>query len=556
MRRVLPVVLLLTVLLAMKLVHFSADAPARLTWSRSLYSDESSYAQNARSKILYGSWNTDTLFFTVVSPVMTVTYYTTMKLFGVSYASIRLVAIVCFFLTLLFLFAAVKHASHDFGLAFLTMGIVGLDFSYFFYTRHILLEIPVVLFLVITLYFLEKMTPRDALFAGVFTAAAYMTKPTYIVQAAVCLLALLSGPDENKNKPALVKSYLTGLIAALAVYTAVFLVPMYSTIQHLAKEHLSVFYEPPATLADRINRMRQVFDTEFLRLMPVTFLLSFLAILSTIRDIFTRKWKTLSFLERFSFLWIVVGFAFLTPWNYRPSRYYLHLVIPMSILAAIVIRQLFSGRIPVPLRLTSRWYTFFQLAVVYYATDEVARFYAPSGYFFNSLAHQIGLELFQVCALVSSYFVIRALSKSLITGRSVAVSLLALMLLFDVTPYVLWAARPQYRLSAVSRDLAATVPPKSVIAGPWAPALCFEHDLKPIAIMPVAINDPKDYFDKYGIQFLLLEDDKDELGMLQKKFPEVMSKALIVKEYSIREERILLYKLQSRADGTKPPQEL
>ncbi len=544
MKRYVPVALLLAVLLAMKLFHFSADASPRVTWSRSLYSDESSYAQNARSKILYGTWNTDTLFFTVVSPVMTVTHYTAMKLLGVSYRSIRLIALACFFVTLLFLFAVVKHAGNDFSLAFLTMGMVGFDFSYFFYTRHILLEVPVILFLVLTLYFLEKMTPRNALLAGMFTAAAYMTKPTYIVQAAVCILTLVTGPDEKKNKTTLVKAYLVGLFAALVVYAAVFLIPMYDTIQHLAKDHLSAFYEPPATMADRINRLRQVFDTEFLRLMPVTFLLSFLALLSIIRDLFTGKWKKLSFIERFSFLWIVIGFAFLTPWNYRPSRYYLHLVIPMSILAAGILRQLFQGKTPEPLKLSSRWYTFFQLGVIYYVTDELIRFYMPSGYFFNSLPHQIGLEVFQVSVVGCSYLVMRALSNDGITGRSVAISLLALMLLFDVVPYAQWAKHPHYTLFSVSRDLAATVPKGSVIAGPWAPSLCFEHDLKPIAVMPETINDPKDYFEKYGIEFLLLEDDKDELGMMEKKFPEVMNRAILVKEFSIRNERLLLYKLK------------
>lgn len=538
-------VLIIAVLTSVKFVHYGADAPERVTWSRSLFSDEACYAHNARNKVKYGYWNNDTLFYTVVSPVVNTLNYVAMKAAGVKYNNIRMVAVICYALTLFFLFLALRgYISNKFAL--LAVLLLGLNYSYFFYCRHILLEVPVIFFLILSMYFiLKKQAPMSMFAAGIASVLAYMCKPMYIIWIPICVAALITGKNENKVNGKLIQAYLYGCLTLLLIYIVLFLFPLYNTITTMASEHLSVFYKEPSSILESINRFMHVLNTEFFIISPVLWLLSLLSIAELIKAIFNGSFKEKDLLERLAFFWLIIGIVFLMPWNYRPSRYYLHLAVPMCVLSVIFLKRLYEGEIALLLKENrSKIYSFVQLGIVSYIVIKCVRFYLLDIFYYRSMLHKVAIDSFVVIVCVGIFYFAKQLKKGVVSGKTAAAIILLVSLLFDVVPILQWIKSPQYTHKNVCADIAAIVPTGSTVAGAWAPGLCFEADLNIISLMSVKRQVSTNYFEKYKIDYLLLNDGKDELGLFKEKYPRIMDAAELITEYNIHKERVLLYKVK------------
>jgi hypothetical protein len=91
------------------------------------------------------------------------------------------------------------------------------------------------------------------------------------------------------------------------------------------------------------------------------------------------------------------------------------------------------------------------------------------------------------------------------------------------------------------RDLQLKVQ-QGTVAGPWAPALCLETDLREFPFGDTVVNTGR-IREHTSLTHLLLERREEELGFVQNKYAPLLARSRIVATYRIDNKIIDLWKL-------------
>lgn len=510
---------LIALLAGLRLVHLSADSPVNLHWGRGAFTDEAFYAHNARNKILFKAWSTDEFNYHLLSPVMSGLDYLAFSLGGVRYTSIRLVSIIASVITLLFLFMWLKK-HFAIAVAFSGTAFLGLNYFYLMHSRLALSEVPMLMALMISFYFLTLGKRYGYFVAGLFFGLAVLTKSLAGFFGALVLFYLYG--DERKKFWSHLGMFMLPLVA-VGIGTF-FLLVFPNPQEYLKSFAIFVGQRTPK----RLLQVMKVFHTEFFAQLPAT-------------TVFTLA--SLWFYQGFSApekniaLWWWVGLIYLSVWSYTTAAYYLILIIPMSVLSALFLYRMykgFSGQEHIPSWFFRGIWFFCSYLMIRY----ILLFYWRDTFFAVKI-NKVILEIITL-SLLSLLWTFLAETRTL-RLKKISIAAFSLFLVFDFLPFIRWVVRPAYTVQCVGRDMQKIVG-TGTVAGPWSPALCLETRTRAFPFWENVVND-KNLDRRTDIDYLLLERSYLELDFIKRVYPNVLQNAELLKTYHVDNRLIDLWGL-------------
>lgn len=165
--QILLCILLIFVLSSLRLVHLEADTPDAIqSTSMGLYVDEGYKTLSPRNLILFGHthWHPEDDYhgWMEMSPITNWSYYASFRVFGVRVGSARVVTILAFFL-FISAYALTTFGRYPARIFFLGLIMLGLENTLFFFSRIALIELPIILFLYLSIFALRVWGTRRPL---------------------------------------------------------------------------------------------------------------------------------------------------------------------------------------------------------------------------------------------------------------------------------------------------------------------------------------------------------------------------------------------------------
>ncbi len=505
--------LLFIILFALRIINIEADAPVKLSSSRAPFTDEGFYAHNARNQILFGNWILDEWNPIYSLPLFTVVDYIGFSLFGVGLVQIRFMSVLFSILTLLFLYFLVMQ-SWDRKVATLSLLFLGLNYISLMYNRLALAENSMIFFVVFSIFLYQRGTIKNVYYflSGVACFCAYLIKPFAILFFAIYsvyfLIDFIKTKKElsAKNSNSGLLEFLFGMGFIAGLWLILWVLPNFNAF--CTSQVLFMHSSPkfPQNIFQVLNGLITIFDCSFFFHLPIISLLAYSYLLFLMQHL-----NILKPLEVFMLIWLVLGVTFVTILNYRPLRYYLFLLPPMSVFASLALIKLYSGclyliekRSRIKNMVNWLWLVFLNYGFMY--TIFYSLFNELNG-IGRSVVLSISVALSFNQILIFKYLIKRSvfarvcLSK---TGKICAVLAVIFFIGIDAQKYLHWVLHPHYTMVETSSNLGEILKP-TTIAGPWAVALSLENKHKVLRIIPGFINDNISDFKRYGVTNFVLE---------------------------------------------------
>jgi 4-amino-4-deoxy-L-arabinose transferase-like glycosyltransferase len=562
--------------------HLTADPPPDLSYSLSPYTDEGAIAINARDKVLFGEWKMDDFFRMGISPLLSLSYFFIFKLFGSGFVQIRILPALLSLGTILLVFLWLKREGKVKAAIFSSL-FLAIGYIYVMHNRLALEETSLLFFLFFSLFFLQLGKDKKFYFilcGFSFTLAFLFIKISGLFFFPVLILEIIRWTWIEKDGKKFIRGILyfgIGLIAGGIIwFLLVFLPYKAEVIGYIQAGAL----KSPAGQAENLSAFLRslislgIGDKLFPRIFFI-FLLSFVYILHWLRNL-QEKIKAKASSEFIGISWLIIGMLFLSYPNYHPIRYQLILVPPMCILAGFFVEKIIEtqkiriskGLNPLTLVLQfgvlvvfiyDLYYTLALYILVHYQSfyGMVASFTSDPNSWFRGV-----LTLFQnYSALVNRSILLALLVAGIIIGISfikrfrqglhfpngvkyVIITIVLFLILFsNLKQYSNWSADLSYNLSDISKDL-NSLPKGSVIAGPWAATLSLET--KHRAIMMQDFANKEKIIERFKPTHLIIFKDGWEDKYFKQTYHELMTKAILIKEYPVRTQYnkpLLLYEL-------------
>jgi len=528
----LGLVLILALAGALRLQHIRADPPLLLpsiSGSAGIYFDEGIYCHNARNKILFGRWITDEWNPMVYNAPLTMVYFLSFKLFGLSIVTVKVISIF-FGLLGIWLFHSGLRTYVSPGRALALTAAFSLDYYSVMYNRIGLLEnFSAFCFLLGFCLFVRSRGRRSmAFFLGLIATLAALSKYLFVYFFIAALLAVA----ENAWRRADAKFLLSFLAGALSLglpwFFGIYL-PFRSTFAKIGSGWgmLSL----PHSLSQAGSNLVLNPLPRYLALLPVVAFLLVLFIGLMILQFLHPRRVGIKQPDLFIFLWIAGATLSMGLLNYRPLRYYLPLMPALYLAISALIRNRDM--------IAAQKGRFFALALV------AALLFLP---FFRNLALPPSAFFTLPPALRwLSYLAMASAPLALIGVRTrwraplqaLVLSVMAGSSLFLY--YQHFYKAPTYRLEAASRYL-RTLPVNSVIIGQEAPRLALETRFKAFMAYENWFND-QDPFSCYRPTHLLVLDrfGGAELNWIRRKFPETARSLQELHKFPIWDTTVTLY---------------
>lgn len=539
------VLIVLAVLLLLRLFFLGADPPIDLDASGGLFGDEGAYAHNARNMVLFGRWITDEWNPVFYSPLMTLATFLDFKVLGVGLVQLRLLYVLLSFLGLYLIYRALAENGRK-RAGIILLILLGSNFIFLMHNRLGLADNFLLFLLPLAFYLWQRAWTRPAnwLPAGVFCFLAYVGKSTavYFVLAMFLASAVIwltekepaaAGAGGGRWRP--IWLFGGGFLAALLVWLFFFYLPNLHFFRSYSQQWFRL--AKPQDLAQLWRNWSRPYFIKFLAPGPIVLILGLWAlprfILELVGRARRRSWTGPDRLEILAVCWLVVGAFFVSALNYHPLRYFVPLLPPLAILAALALDRLISGRSRRPYSraffvLEMFWLTGLVLLLIQYSPK---RLWAG------------GLLALAAC-LIAFYLSVHfrpgwAKEKLKLSGPNIwpvilALSLIAASVAIDSYHWLGWAKNRQYTVYDTSKELGRILD-QAYIAGLWAPVACLENRHRALCVGAGWFND-RDTFTRFPVTHLFLWDgnNREELRFMQKAYPEVMAGAKEIKVYTIK----------------------
>lgn len=204
-RAVLLVVVLIVLAAAgARLLHLEADFPVQLTQSGAPMSDEGWHSNAAVRYWQFGYWYLPgDVNRAIMQPTFQLLQWITLGALGVSLTTVRLTAVVLFLGLTVLMTDTIRTQSKLIG-GMVAMALLTTDFHIFAYSRIALIDLPMLFFVIASLWLLMTMGSKHHLLGGILAGLAYslafLTKPTALFAAPLLLLFAALGDEELKPR--------------------------------------------------------------------------------------------------------------------------------------------------------------------------------------------------------------------------------------------------------------------------------------------------------------------------------------------------------------------
>jgi len=472
----------------LRLVALKSDPPLDLAKGQSLWTDPSQYVFFARNLVAFGRMDSfipsGLVFFkySFISFLSIPLFF----IFNPGYWQSNLVSsIISIAMIFIFCFTIKKAFGYFTG----TIAAIFGSISYIFvmHNRVPYLENASIFFLSISTYFLilKYENKNGLLLSGIFLACALLIGktlavlviPAYII--AIYIVERNAGNSFNEYFKKLINLFIG--FAIFAVFAlAVFYLPNYMASREYLAENVVNYYGFPDGLKSIGGFIKSLysfdlinFENSFFDRIPIISILSLLAL------VFIRIKKRKPEEERallFIGIWLIGGLLFLSPWNYRPIRYEMYLVLPMIGLAAILLRELIVSDIDLEFKKVP-WVVLIVSLITFHI------------YYNLSHENQNGLlnfwKIFLVSMLIS--IIISLALKYIVRGiklikpeiRYFGVIFIILIALFlESKQYINWNNKLTYAIDYANKCIERELNINSVIMGPYAQTLTLGTSIK------------------------------------------------------------------------------
>ncbi len=318
-----------------RLVHLEADFPHELTWSGLLYTDEGWYARNATADVLSGDWHIPGDFNPAVNtPLFFAIQSLSFRLFGLGLFSARLtVVLFSILLSGLVYHMLSTHAGRRAGV--IALAILATNYTWFAFNRLAILEMPMIFFVTAALAFLIHPAERyRLLFAGLSAlcfALAMLIKTSAIFALPVLLAAILLMEGNLLGKRMVALGIFLSILGAAGILYWIFVVVPYREDFRFFID-LNITSRVQFTLKRMIDSLiKSLYFGKYLGkiLYPIGMIYAFFYF------ILDRKFRQ-NRLVQLSVLWTVILLLMIAFNHYFPPRYYLPLMIPLTVFLAII----------------------------------------------------------------------------------------------------------------------------------------------------------------------------------------------------------------------------
>lgn len=573
--------------------HLTADAPRSLSWSLSPYADEGAHVINAKDKILFGQWLMDEWFRMGVSPLFTVTIFGVFKVFGFGYLQARSVSVAAAVMVMLLIFFLLRRSA---SLKVAFVGIIFTATSYLWIMQNRLAgeETILVACLFLAVWFWTR--PGQDLWrffaaGGLVGIAVLFLKVLGLFFVPVLFLEFARQrwlvPD-SALRPLGWKSLLwfgTGIAIAGVIWVGTILLPFWKPVTAIlaASTTESAGGHPTSVGAFLKNVLIVGTDDRLMPRAPFLFLFLFWGLFSWSLN-FKDKLRQASSVEFIGLSWVICGFLFLATMNYHPIRYQTILLPGTFLISAFTFGNLWVGsdscrggglKSPPTADAPNVWnWVLVWLVILFFVFNFLRGIIDhmlnhPEGWlglvgifasdpivWFQQLAEQ---------AQKTDYFVFRAFIVATVAtlawwgwgrvrrhhlvsrgkskfGLAVAIGLLLLSTVSDITQYASWAGSPTYTIVSLSRDQ-RQLPPGSVVAGPWAGAVTMEAPVR--ALMMQEFCNVDRVLERFPVTHLVIFQGGWEHRFFQEQYPDVLKQCSVRQVYQLPIGTLYLLELPS-----------
>jgi hypothetical protein len=556
-----------------------------MTWSHAPYTDGARIVDGARSKILWGVWETDPQApILLYYPLSSVLAYLVFALGGLGLWQANLTSVLpgaaALFLVVLLGWKKNWWVAVSAGL------IAAINFFLVAYNRLPMCESLMILFMLLVPWLLmrEPLRTWQSVAAGLaLAAAAFFVKLHALVLLPVTVVWLAvfrsspggdSGRQGWKRHPVF---FLGGVSLGALLWVLLILLPHADVVGDFLDHNLiSQYGKDDADAGGALGFLEErlfglVGSGTNVRLfgrMPVVGLLAVLATLYFASHWRKRRGRAF-WLESFSVLWLVGGITALALLDYRPLRYHLQLIPPAAFLAGLVLARVLekpgAERAHPAATLICTIFIVFQALIevpVYMSKHQVGsqRFLSALGLdprsVFMGLSKLVNspwlILLLGVLAGLVAVGLTRWLAKRR-EGRKNPVSpfwaraglvlvLVALILWIDLSLHR-GMVPPRHSLRDVSKDLGEVLGPGAFVVGTAATTLSLENGMKSLpAYGRIAKQRDLGRFETYPITHVLLRDGVLS-EFLESDFPAISDSLVFLRRYVIGPAESSLYRV-------------
>lgn len=516
-------------------VFLTADPPADISISGGIIADPGQYAYGARNKALFDRWTFAGWEPYSFSPLTHYLNYAIYKVFGVSYTTHKVIPLIFGSLTLLLLIFIV-YCRFSARQAFFTSILFTFSYPLILYSRFANREYPMVFFLLGAVFlFGEGARKQKSLYyfySAVAFCLSFLCKGSGLFLIALFLTVGLLWVIEKKTKlKELVYFGGTLLIFFIGWYVAVYLAhkPVIDTFVRDNK-NLRSLHSLSRVIENVLNSQFMV----SLRSDPFILITASFIILFYIYWKLTLKKDIDPFVE-LCVVWLGIGAFLHGIVSYRPTRFYVVLLIPAAFLAGYVLEMLWKKQAKIKINLQAILSMFITLA-----------FFVFMGIlpYFRFLAGGSGLFRFYVILFIILFPVTLFLKRPYF-GKIMVVLVLVSSLTLNMLYFKKWADNREYGAVNISNILQRTLPP-SRIAGNWASLLGTGTEHRTYFAWKGFFNWKKDFLKKNKIDYLLLTSGRfaDEIGDYKSLFKDEFETAHLLADFRMFGAIVHLYSLK------------
>jgi 4-amino-4-deoxy-L-arabinose transferase-like glycosyltransferase len=579
--------LLLAILLLagayLRLNHLRADPPSDLSWSLGPFTDEGAISINARDKLFWGEWLLDDIFRMGISPLLSVLYYIIFNIFGIGFIQLRSLPVFLSLGTILIVFLILKKEG-SLKTALFSAFFLSTSYLFVMHNRLALEETSLIFFLILSFFFLQKGEEKRwyLFWCGFFSGVSVLyIKVIGLPIILVIIFEIFRWGSSSRNQEGntrILRSLLLyaggALLSVLIWFFTIFLPFKTPLITYFVAVSVKSAGGHPENIGEFVRNFLTLGISD--KLFPRAFYLFILAFFYIFY--FLAGWKEKIRRPKFRLdtlcvLWFLFGVLGLCYNLYHPVRYQMILIPPLAILSGYGMERLsqvqkigfkkkmswgglvLGGVILIPffygliytlnLYLVEHYQTFYPLVSSF--TQDGRGFFVSKGQLIQNYPELLKRSVLWSGIVILIFFLISR-AKRLKAGWSVPpilkylliILILFLSLLSDLTQYFKWTDNLTYDLYDISKDL-NKLPQGSLLAGPWAASLSLENRHRAIFMQNFANKDK--VLERFKPTHLLIYKNGWEDKYFRETYPQIMDKAELLKEYHIRGNLLLLYKL-------------
>jgi 4-amino-4-deoxy-L-arabinose transferase-like glycosyltransferase len=315
---------------AARLFTLTADFPAGVDWSGDVYTDEGWYAGGAINHTLTGSWYVPGDLNTIINfPVLQLIESGYYRLFGLSLASTRsLTVLFAAMLVLLSYVITRKYAGET--PALICAGLLSFNFFLFGFSKLAILEIPMLVFVLLAIWWVIRSPKTDvwqALVLAFIFSIALLTKASAAFGLPVLLLLIWQKPNPVRSKAWASLAFMAGVGLLYGSYNL-------WALHSYPLDYLTYYTFPPITMSIGYffySAARTVWNGKAID--PIMYFLS-IGLVPCGLILFRRYRRNL--LVQACILWLAAYSFSLMILGYLPPRYYLVIVVPVTMLFSIL----------------------------------------------------------------------------------------------------------------------------------------------------------------------------------------------------------------------------